>query len=404
MHKATRLTALVSHMLRRRLSYLYSFYYESSTSALKHFKMMIDELPIVFPLFLGVSAATMARRNAEVILRYTNVCPFRLQGKTIICVFCCDKFTDQDPFEIRRHVEEEHKKFKIDYAFYHCGSSASLKVDISNLKCKLCLLPFISIEEVAKHISEIHDVKRINLDYSISLTPYRFDDQWGCCLCEARAGTLHMLSRHIGTHFQKFTCDACGRTYQNNEGLRYHIRCSHGAKGFPCRKCWKEFPTLELRKEHVKNSDACKPVACTTCGERFMSAEAKYRHAEEVHALARRSYVCPECGKKYNQRKDFYRHYKINHTSDNYTCTACNMKFAEKKCMIEHMLGHTGAKMYKCVVCDKAFNRQKNLKQHMWIHSEHKRFVCPVCQKQFAQKVSYKAHMKSYHSEVIIQF
>lgn len=345
----------------------------------------------------------MAKRNAEVVLQYSTVYPFRLRGNEMHCVYCREVY--EDPADYRKHLDETHQQFTVSTAFAHCGSRKEyLKVDVTDLKCRLCANPFEDINEIAKHLYERHDRRKLNLKYDIGMQPYKMErGNWGCYICGKKMPSLTTLGRHTTAHYQKFTCDVCGRNYLTNEALRYHFRCSHSGKHC-CRKCWREFPNLDAKREHIKMSKPCRPFVCVHCGDRFLSWEVKQKHLIDVHGRPKKTYECPDCDKVFESRRIFYLHYKLSHTEDSFTCSCCGQKFANKKVLDDHRLGHTGEKLYKCSVCSKAFSREKTLKQHMWIHSENKRFSCHICDKQFAQKVSFKGHMKSHHPNVIIEF
>ncbi|CAK1587546.1 unnamed protein product [Parnassius mnemosyne] len=350
-----------------------------------------------------VSRTLKERRNAEVVLQYSTVYPFRLRGKYLLCVYCCEEYAE--PAVYRQHMDEMHKTFSLSTAFAHCGKGKEyLKVDCTNLRCRLCAEPFNTIEEIATHINNFHPNDKLDTEFEIGLQPYRIDkDKWLCFLCDMKFPTITKLCRHTTSHYQKFTCECCGRSYMTNEALKYHIRCSHSAKP-QCRKCWQEFPSIETKREHIRRSKSCWPFCCVECGERFMSWECKQKHLVGAHGQPKATYVCPECGEVFEKRKIFYVHFKVSHTDENYICSCCGMKCGSKLQLDDHRIVHTGEKQFECSVCKKSFTRKRSLTQHMWIHSETKRFSCTICAKQFAQKVSLKGHMKSHHPEISTDF
>ena len=349
------------------------------------------------------SRIMMTKRNAELVLQYSTVYPFRIRSKTMICVYCCEEY--EDPKDYRTHLDEAHKTFTVSTALAHCGYGKEyLKVDLTDLKCRICSLPCNNLEEIAEHIREIHGVSKIDLNYEIGMHPYRMDgEKWVCFLCDKKMPSLTKLCRHTTSHYQKYTCDVCGRTYLKNEALKYHIRCSHTYGNHVCRKCWIDFPTLEKKREHLRQSKRCWTFCCISCGERFMSWEGKQKHLIEIHGRQKKMYECPDCEETFESRKHFYTHFKVNHSDDSYVCSCCGLKYGTKKELEEHRFCHTGEKPYRCSICLKLFSRSKSLKQHMWIHSDNKRFICVICNKQFAQKVSLKGHMKTHHPEITLE-
>lgn len=358
--------------------------------------------PIDVFLFLEterVSRSQLAKRNAEVVLKFATVYPFRLRGKSLLCVYCHEEY--EEPNDYRQHMNDCHQSFTLATAFAHCSKGKDYpKVDCTNIKCRECGDLFETIAEVANHIYHIHEQKILNLNYDIGLQPYKLQkDKWVCYLCGEKLASLTTLCRHTTSHYLKYTCDMCGRSYMTFEALKYHIRCSHSGKNV-CRKCWTEFPTLQDKRDHIRATPSCMPFCCLNCGERFLSWELKQKHLVSNHGHPARDYSCPECEEKFSVRKRFYNHYKLTHTDSGFVCSCCGLKFGTKGQLDDHRVGHTGEKDFMCRVCLKTFSRQKSLKQHMWIHSETKRFLCVVCDKQFAQKVSLVGHMKSYHPDV----
>lgn len=341
--------------------------------------------------------------NAEVVLRYSTAYPFRLRGNMLRCVYCCDEY--QDPTEYRQHMDESHQTFTVSTAFSHCAKSLEyLKVDCTDLSCRVCGIPCDTLEEIARHIRDCHDNNVIDINYEIGMQPHRIDsDKLLCFICDKKFPSINKLCRHTTSHYQKYTCDVCGRSYLTKEALVYHVRCSHTGS-HACRKCWREFSTLEEKKNHMRVSKTCWSFCCVTCGERFLSWEFKQKHLVEAHGRPKRTYSCPDCSKVFESRKKYYLHFTLKHTDDIFVCACCGLKFANQGMLDDHLLVHSNEKKFECKICLKSFTRKKSLTQHMWIHSETKRFQCVICEKQFAQKVSLKGHMKTHHPEVPIDF
>ncbi|XP_034838280.1 zinc finger protein 879-like isoform X14 [Maniola hyperantus] len=348
------------------------------------------------------SSIQKAKRNAELVLEHSTAYPFRVRGKdNMLCVYCHEEYTN--PNDYRAHMDECHESFTVSTAFAHCSSGKEyIKVDLTNLKCRLCSTPCDSLDEIAAHIRDSHGFSQMNTDFDIGMHPYRLSaDKWICALCDKKFASLVQLCRHTTSHYRRYTCDVCGRMYLTNEALKHHTRCNHSGSHV-CRKCWSHYPTLEMKREHIKMSKPCWPFCCVTCGDRFISWEKKQEHLMKVHGRAKKVYECPDCDQTFNSRKPFYNHFSLVHSGNSYKCPCCHIKFSTKKQMEEHRFCHTGEKPFRCDECSKTFSRKKNLLQHMWIHSDNKRFACVICKKQFAQKVSLTGHMKSHHPEITL--
>ncbi|CAH2062210.1 unnamed protein product, partial [Iphiclides podalirius] len=316
----------------------------------------------------------------------------------MVCVYCCESY--EDPSAYRKHMENEHQTFKTRMAFVHC-SEGYIKVDCTDLRCRICSQSFDSINDIAVHLKDVH-FENIDPNYEIGVHPFKLEkDRLLCAICRLKSPCIRQLSRHIQSHFLKYTCEACGKSYATITTLRHHITYSHTGEERICRKCKKTFGSLEAKRQHLAESRSCWSHLCNVCGERFMTWTAKQAHLAKVHDAPKRSHICPECGQVFLDRKKYRVHFKISHTDDNYMCSCCGMKFDTERNLEEHRLVHTKEKLFPCPVCSKCFPRKKNLVQHMWIHSEQKRFSCDLCNKQFNQKVSWKSHMRSYHPDLV---
>ncbi|XP_050676820.1 zinc finger protein 652-B-like isoform X7 [Leptidea sinapis] len=339
----------------------------------------------------------VAKRNAELLVQSSTVYPFRLPEESMVCVYCCEKV--EEPSKYRQHMVDEHPTFNSRMAFAHV-TEGFIKADCSELQCRLCPMAFDTLETIAQHLVDVHD-KDIDLHHDLGIQPFKLQsDKLSCALCNAKAICLRQLSRHTQTHFTKYTCEACGKSYSTCTSLKHHITFSHSGGNRVCRKCKKTFETLEEKRQHVSKSKKCWSHLCNVCGERFFNWTNKNNHLFEVHGVTRKNYVCPECSLVFVDRKKYRAHFKLSHTEDVYICTCCGLKFETKKHLDEHRVIHTKEKPFPCPVCTKSFARKKNLIQHLWIHSELKRFSCTLCSKQFNQRVTWKTHMRSYHPEI----
>ncbi|KAM3957659.1 uncharacterized protein ACR2FA_008368 [Aphomia sociella] len=316
------------------------------------------------------------------------------------CAYCYQTFEESSEF--RKHMEAEHYGFPLWSAFAHVPEGY-IKVDCTNLSCRICSEAFEKLENIAEHLLKVHSKTDLNLDYDLGVQPFKFvKGMWTCALCNDRFPTLRTLSRHTQTHFAKYTCESCGKSYSMASSLQAHIKNSHIGDERICRKCRKTFKTLDDRRKHLIESRECWAHLCNICGERFVTYNSKLDHLSKVHGAAKKSQICPECGEVFLDRNKYHIHFKTTHTDDNFKCTCCGLKFENKRSLDEHRVVHTKEKLFPCNVCSKSFPRKKNLVQHMWIHSENKRFECTICDKRFNQRVSWKTHMKSYHPEIHI--
>lgn len=349
---------------------------------------------------------SMARANAYTIVEYSTAYPFRLPESCIMCVFCCELYREPESF--RQHMQTTHQVYKPQHAFAHINSGY-LKVDITDLRCRICNDDFRNLKDIAYHLKDTHGLQ-IHTEHEYGLLPFRMEkDRLLCPICEKRLGNMRGLSRHVQSHFFKCICEHCGRAYAASGSLLHHVKYScikssgnnklnaGNEKKFRCKKCKTMVTSME---EHMKVSEACLQHICYICGERFGYWRQKQKHLVEVHAAPKRSYKCPECDMIFQTSQTLKEHFVISHTEDYMSCIHCGVKFDNKYRLGRHMLTHTGEKAFTCNVCSKRYSRQSTLNQHMWIHSKVKRHECEICGKTFNQKVCWKTHMKTRHPKV----
>lgn len=343
---------------------------------------------------------TRARRNAEIIIENATAYPFRLPESAAACVYCCDTFDDPEMF--RKHMEDEHRNYKVHLAFSHLHEGY-VKADCTDLRCRLCLEPFEKLEHAAEHLKDIHNLA-LDLDFELGIQPFKIEkDKLCCAICDGKFSSLRSLSRHTQKHFLKFTCDSCGKSYSTSTSLKHHItysKCSFGGDSRMCRKCKKVFGSLSDLREHLMKTKKCCQHVCNICGERFATWILKQNHLVDAHETPKKMYPCPECEHIFDKADAYRAHFKIAHTDDHFKCSCCGRKFDTEYRLKRHMVSHTGEKLFMCNVCSKSFPRKSTLEQHMWIHRAVKKWKCVTCDKQFNQRVSWKTHMRAHHPEL----
>ncbi|XP_059056465.1 gastrula zinc finger protein XlCGF57.1-like isoform X12 [Achroia grisella] len=346
---------------------------------------------------LNLSPMALARRNAQIIVGYSTAYPFKLPECSMVCVYCLESF--DDPAQFRKHMDDEHQEVKIRIAFAHIPDGY-IKVDITDLRCRLCRHTFEELEPLADHLISAHDLK-MEKKYDLGVQPFKFvGGRRSCALCGEKFATLRALSRHTQSHYLKHTCESCGKSYFTSSSLQQHMKLSHIGDQRICVKCKKTFMTLEAKRKHLNDSPKCWSFLCRDCGERFMTATQRDAHRAQLHGAQKKTYHCLECNEVFPDRMRYRVHYKITHTDQYFTCS-CGRKFDTKTNLEKHRVVHTKEKLFPCTVCMKSFARKRNLVQHMWIHSEHKRFSCKICNKQFTQNVTWKSHMRTYHADMV---
>lgn len=278
------------------------------------------------------------RANAEVVISCTTAYPFRVNDKSILCVYCQELYEDPDVF--RQHMDTEHDYFSLKVAFHHLPKNEFIKADLTNLRCRACKLPFEDLDTVLEHAGKEHG-KKINPQGKLGIMPYYLQkDVYNCAVCEKNFPSLFHLNRHTITHFLSYVCDVCGSSYVATTGLLRHMRSKHQNYEVSCKRCKKVFPTMEAKEKHTRTEKSCMPYCCPKCQERFLDWKSRKRHMEITHGQSKRTYRCADCNVDFTNENAYYEHFKLRHSDDCAACKYCGVKFLSLYRLKRHMAKH----------------------------------------------------------------
>ncbi|XP_059056468.1 zinc finger protein 26-like isoform X15 [Achroia grisella] len=278
------------------------------------------------------------RKNAELIIKYTTAYPFRVKVESLFCVYCGDLI--DCPKQFRTHMHSEHGTFNFKMAFTNLPNKEYVKVDISELSCRICSEPIRGTVDALKHLSS--HKKAINIDSEIGIMPYLLDKyNWKCVLCNKTHPSLLLLNKHTVSHFLNYICEVCGKSYAASAGLLQHVKSKHNNEfKVQCRRCRRFFSSMEAKSLHQRTEKHCMPNCCPQCPERFPNWELKHRHMREIHDTVCKSYHCSICDLSTTNRKYFYDHFKKQHSGEEFLCMQCGLKFSCKSQLNRHLKKH----------------------------------------------------------------
>ncbi|XP_011569212.3 zinc finger protein 320 isoform X16 [Plutella xylostella] len=346
-------------------------------------------------------AAPMAipKENAKLMLRHTTAYPFiQIERKYIGCCFCYSPF--EDPTQFREHMDWEHHQIDKSTAV---TEKFTTRVDIHDLRCKICKEGFPTLEPLSEHLISQHQIK-IDSQHDLGLAPLKLEkERFFCYVCQKVFIAFYALFVHAISHLSRNICDACGKNFATQNGLDRHVLNSHTVRvDFPCKRCKQTFPSKEKRREHLAMSKSCLPIRCRQCHDRFTCKEMLEHHRVNVHGMTRRMHTCKLCGEVYHNRTLLYFHFKSTHTDD-LRCQYCDRTFKVRSSLQEHVNStHTGERPFKCPVCEKGLVSKKALAKHVIIHDDTKKVPCPVCGRLFVARWKLREHAKRHHPEIVI--
>ncbi|CAG9574889.1 unnamed protein product [Danaus chrysippus] len=347
----------------------------------------------------------LKRRNVEYVLQYSNVTPFTWYKGRYRCFYCSEPI--KDPDVLREHTAKVHQFANLELVVYdrtknNRNRDAAVKIDVTDICCKLCNKKISSLEQLINHLIIAHDA-----EYDVSvpncLLPFKLDkDQPTCPVCNIKFVFFEYLLRHANKHHlaHDYICDVCGTSFQGENHLKMHNRYYHREGGYTCDQCGINLSTLSKKMLHEKNVHMINLSTCPHCPETFKSPYFKKLHLANVHGVEELKIKCPYCPKVFPQDSIMSRHMRRVHLREkNVECQICGDRFFGPYDVKLHMLKHNGDKKFICSVCGKKFSKKSYLNSHMVIHTGQKKYVCTVCGKEFAHRPNLRIHFRTRHPQ-----
>ncbi|KAJ2938659.1 hypothetical protein O0L34_g11986 [Tuta absoluta] len=363
-----------------------------------------SEKPIPAKVHRGVKFTSTniekLRHNVVEVLQCSDATPIKSGGISYVCGFCPLQYTN--PQDLKQHNFDTHDDTDLcNLTIPTFAHSFQLKIDITNLKCKLCDLSINTLEDLFAHLIDKHK-RNIHLDIGNRIIPFKFDDEnLKCAICKIEYHNFKGLQEHMNTHYSNYVCSMCPAGFITPQKLAAHVRGHKQMKlepAFKCALCPKAFPTAWRLKTHNTDVHFKRKITCTYCHEAFDSYKIRFKHLAEVHGVRVAEIKCNACDKTFDTPGLLSAHIKRNHLMErNHVCTLCDQKFHTKNDLADHTLTHTGVRNFECEYCHNRFSRKNTLREHIRIHIDDRRHHCDLCELKFFQKRTLKGHMLNKH-------
>ena len=321
---------------------------------------------------------------------------------------------------IKREVEDyiveevEYKKeaAEVDYDDYlsenkpmyvmkkpHSIKPKVKKTDLSktNWSCDICGSTFVKQSSLKFHKRTVHDGEKTH----------------NCQICENKSfinSSLlidHMISFHQGL---KYECDVCEASYSQSNGLKKHVKKSHGPDDFlRCKKYVREFHLKKRKELNIKKMP--RPIKikenvihkCDLCNKVLANSSSLKQHITNVHE-GLRLFQCDLCGKSFKMKCYLKEHIKaIHEESDEYKCVHCGKLIRSKGGLKEHIISvHENLKNFACDVCGKFYKSELQLKKHkttVHITQREMKKICNFCGYACATASLLTTHIRRNHTE-----
>ncbi|KRT82948.1 zinc finger protein, partial [Oryctes borbonicus] len=130
-----------------------------------------------------------------------------------------------------------------------------------------------------------------------------------------------------------------------------------------------------------------------------------------------RSWLCKNCGVKFDNRKDMVAHrneihidpyetlqqkYSYDKQEDVYTCKHCDFESPKKELIKEHILEHE--QKFECAECKEAFYSAYKFCVHVRKHGSEEMYQCPLCIYSTNRRTSVVIHINTIHLQKYLYY
>ena len=268
-------------------------------------------------------------------------------------------------------------------------------------KCILCdntnVLYFNEIDELKEHINAVHRTEPLNTNVHEGEAEKRFK----CSLCESRFSKTNDLRRHISSvHEGKrlYQCDKCEKSFKESGHLKSHIRRIHeGLKPHQCTFCDKKFADKKNYTRHIISvHDVKMPHKCNFCDTTFTLYTNLRKHIKIVHE-GKKSYECSVCHEDFNLKTNLETHTASEHQIPVFNQRVHkNSKLYLKPDPAKCLKVKSSPKKIQILKIDKP---STSFKENMLDTSQFQDGqACAICRLTFIDKQSLNQHITSKHT------
>ena len=354
------------------------------------------------PEKLDVNEMNKHKDNIKTILQNSNATVIKgFWGNGYSCNFCEEQ--REIPSELKQHNLEAHSNVGEDAVKVKYVSDLVLRLDITDLKCKVCNTSINSLEDLSIHLTKTHS-KIIHTDIKNHIIPFKFNtEKLQCAMCEKEFKFFKLLSEHMSEHYRNYVCSVCERAFINKQSMQTHSY-RHNKGVFKCSHCPKVFDSRPKRSVHerVVHALSNKTRKCSFCSERFATKDLVQNHEVKAHGVKPTVYSCQACNKSYHSQSSLITHRKRFHLMLRpHKCTYCDMAFFSKIELRSHIVTHTKSRDFKCEMCPTSFVNKCSLNQHVRGQLDDRRFKCEDCNRTFVHRTAWRVHMRTKHSRIV---
>lgn len=294
-----------------------------------------------------------------------------------MCFYCGDDVPNHE--ELRKHTKGHGKCSDRDRAIRLVkAKEAEVKVDVSEVACKICYEPFPNLEEIISHLIFKHKFS-YNKDVDLMMTSYRLTDL-KCLDCEQSFDYFGKLITHVNNNHPNncFLCEKCDQRFNKLRDLKAHIRKYH-KEMYCCLKCSMSFATSAELLNHKQNEHIS---VCNICFKTFSSLNKRLSHMKWDHRFDG-ILQCGLCLKILSTKQAFFSH-----------ASKCNTKIKAKE---EPIVLDDNDKRYTVKQLRNNIANVLNMSTAIPFKHFKNRFRCFYCPKDFTECEDMKQHTVMEH-------
>ncbi|XP_028029921.1 zinc finger protein 26-like [Bombyx mandarina] len=303
----------------------------------------------------------------------------------------------------------EHTNSDFKNVFYRVKDNL-LKIDITDLKCKICSQNMQDVDSLMAHLFREHE-KPVKFNARHGVLPYKqdADNNWLCVYCPRVFTEFILFKRHIGTHFMSVSCDKCGTMFVSEHALRDHqrqVKCFRTTYKPRNGKVLKPRTNAEIV---LQCSTACPfrtwktNFNCVFC--RLQTSDPNFLR---VHMATRHANFDVQAAFYKKLGKDF-----LNIDITDLQCKLCFMPVDNFDTLTYHLRNDheqpinldaqigvlpfrlNDGSVWRCTICPNEFKDFMSLKKHTAEHFQN--YVCDTCGEGFITESAMVAHSKIPH-------
>lgn len=226
---------------------------------------------------------------------------------------------------------------------------ACFKLDNEETKCHICSAGYHSFKLLQEHMNK-HYMNFI------------------CDECGAGFINRSQLKIHSSTHQEgAYKCETCDKVFKSVLNMQTHVRQTHsGIYMHRCYQCDERFKTKGSKINHMREDHGVvfADLKCDACNRTFKNNDGLRIHRKRDHLMERR-FQCELCDRRFFTAGMLKEH-EVTHTGlREFKCEVCLKSYSRKFALREHMRSHTGDRRFKCSYCDMTFLQKCSLKSHL---------------------------------------